>query len=136
MGVNRLLAGADPILTAYADRRISPRAAQKRFDRLERRFASYAVAIAAVSSAPRSLRALQRSYAHTYVLEDTYLSALDAALPERSFDALPRTQNAQREAIVAWRVGVEAAARRFGIRLPADLRAAGRGEIAPSPAGS
>jgi hypothetical protein len=70
------------------------------------------------------------------VLEDAYLSALAAALPERRFDDLPHTQNRQRAAIVGWRIQLEVLAQRLGVRLPADLQAAGRGEIAPSPSGS
>jgi hypothetical protein len=134
--VNRLLDRADPILSAYGEDRIGTRAAQRRFDALERRFAAYAVRIAALRSAPAPLRGLQRSYAHTYVLEDAYLSALAAALPGREFADLPDTQNRQRAAIVAWRIGLEALANRLGVSLPADLQAAGRGEIAPSPSGS
>lgn len=131
--VNRLLGRADPILSAYGEDRLGARAAQRRIDALERRFAAYAVRVAEVRSAPPPLRALQRSYAHTYVLEDAYLSALAAALPERSFADLPDTQSRQRAAIVAWRIGLEAFADRLGTHLPADLQAAGRGEIAPSP---
>jgi hypothetical protein len=105
-------------------------------ERLERRFAVYAVRIAEVGRVPAALRSAHRAYAHTYVLEDAYLSALAAALPEREFDRLPDTQNRQRGAIVAWRIRLEVLAGRLGVRLPADLQAAGRGEIAPSPAGS
>lgn len=133
--VNHLLDGADPVLSAYAERRLGAHPAQRRIDALERSFAADAVRIAEVR-APASLRALQRSYAHTYVLEDAYLSALAAALPQRSFDELPNTQSRQRAAITGWRIGLEAEAERLGARLPADLQAAGRGEIAPSPSGS
>jgi hypothetical protein len=69
------------------------------------------------------------------VLEDAYLRALVAALPRRDFGSLPRTQDAQRAAIVAWRHRLEAVAERIGVRLPADIQIAGRGEIAPSPFG-
>jgi hypothetical protein len=134
--VNRLLDRADPILSAYSDHRLGAGAARRRFDALERRFAAYAVRIAALEGVPPGLRSAQDSYAHTYVLEDAYLSALAAALPERRFDDLPDTQNEQRAAIVAWRVQLEVLAERLGVRLPADLQAAGRGEIAPSPSGS
>lgn len=136
LGVNRLLEGADPILSAYREHRLGPRAAKRRFDRLERRFADYAVRIAALREAPVGLRSAQRSYAHTYVLEDAYLSALAAALPEGEFDRLPETQSRQRAAIIAWRVQLEVVAARLGVRLPSDLQAAGRGEIAPVPSGS
>lgn len=134
--VNRLLDRADPILSAYGEHRLGARAAQRRIDALERRFAAYAVRIAKVHPVPAPLRSVQASYAHTYVLEGAYLSALAAALPGRKFDDLPTTQSRQRAAIVAWRIGLEGAADRLGVRLPADLQAAGRGEIAPTPFGS
>lgn len=136
LAVNHLLDGADPALAAYREHRIGARAAQRRLGQIERRFAAAAVRIAALGPVPASLRDAQRSYAHTFVLEDAYLSALVAALPERAFDELPDTQNQQRAAIVAWRVRVEVMARKVGLKLPADLQAAGRGEIAPSPSGS
>jgi hypothetical protein len=134
--VNRLLDGADPILSAYAEHRLGAGMAQRRIDSLERRFAADALRIAEVHSVPPALRSVQASYAHTYVLEDAYLSALAAALSERRFDELPDTQSRQRAAIVAWRIGLEDLADRLGVRLPADIQAAGRGEIAPSPTGS
>jgi hypothetical protein len=135
LGVNRLLDGADPILSAYSAHRITPGVARRRMSALERRFAAYAVRIAAVREVPAALRGAQRSYAHTYVLEDAYLSALAAALPGREFEDLPDTQSAQRAAIIAWRIQLEVLAARLHLTLPADLQAAGRGEIAPSPTG-
>lgn len=135
LAVNRLLDRADPILAAYCERGLGARAAGRRMGALERRFAGYATRIAALRGVPASLRAAQRAYAHTYLLEDSYLSGLSAALPERDFEELPATQSRQRAAIIAWRIRLEVAARRLGVRLPADLRAAGRGEIAPSPLG-
>ncbi len=135
LGVNRLLDGADPILSAYRDRRLGPGAAQRRMAALERRFAAYAIRIAALRGVPASLRGAQHAYAHTYVLEDSYLSALATALPERDYEGLPATQARQRAAIIGWRIRLEVVARRLGIRLPADLQLAGRGEIAPSPLG-
>jgi hypothetical protein len=134
--VNRLLDRADPTLSALRDRRLSTAVAQRRLGRLERRFAADAVKIAAVGQVPESMRSAQRAYAHTYALEDSYLSALVAAIPDRSFDELPDTQSRQRAAITAWRIQLEVQAHRLGLRLPADLQAAGRGEIAPSPTGS
>jgi hypothetical protein len=134
--VNRLLDRADPILSAYGEDRIGAGAAQGRIDKLERRFAAYAVKIAALGSVPGALRAAQESYAHTYVLEDAYLSALAAALPGREFGDLPNTQSRQRAAIIAWRIRLEVLANRLGVQLPGDLQAAGRGEIAPAPSGS
>lgn len=134
--VNRLLDRADPILSALRDHRLPATIAQRRFGGLERRFAADAVKIAAIGRVPDPLRKAQRAYAHTYVLEDSYLSALVAAIPNRSFDDLPDTQNRQRAAITAWRIQLEAQARQLGLKPPADLQAAGRGEIAPSPGGS
>ena len=58
-----------------------------------------------------------------------------SALPDRDFEALPATQSRQRAAIIAWRIRLEVVAGRLGMRLPADLEVAGRGEIAPSPLG-
>ena len=135
LAVNDLLDEADPILGAYHDHRIGTKEAQRRFGRLERRFARYAAEVAAVHPVPRSMAAAQGAYAHTYVLEDSYLSALTAALPEREFADLPHTADRQRAAIIAWRIRLEVMARRLGVRLPRDLQQAGRGEIAPSPEG-
>src|SRR2546423_11104990 len=94
--VNRLLDEADPILSGYRDHRIATKEAQSRMDALERRFARYTVQITAVHPVPTSMRAGQAAYAHTFVLEDAYLSALVNALPDRRFDDLPNTQNDQR----------------------------------------
>lgn len=135
LGVNQLLDRADPILSAYREHRIKALVAERRVGALERRFAAYATMIAALRPVPTPLRAAQRAYAHTYVLEDSYLSALAAALPERDYEDLPATQARQRAAITGWRIRLEVVARRLGIRLPADLQLAGRGEIAPSPLG-
>lgn len=134
--VNHLLDRADPTLSAYGDHRLGAAAAERRMGALERRFAAYAVKIAALQPVPAALRRAQASYAHTYVLEDAYLSALAAALPERRFGDLPDTQSRQRATIIAWRIRLEVLADRLEVRLPADLQAAGRGEIAPSPSGS
>src|SRR5207249_1549836 len=106
LAVNRLLERADPILGAYREHRIGANVAQRRFDHLERRFAAYATRIAAIR-APAELRRAASAYAHTYVLEDSYLSALAAALPQRSFDELPHTAERQRRAIIAWRIRLE-----------------------------
>jgi hypothetical protein len=136
LAVNRLLDRADPILARYSRHRLDGRAAQRRMSALESRFAAYTVEVNALRPVPAELAAAQRAYAHTYILEDAYLSALAAAIPSRSFDALPRTQDAQRAAIVAWRTQLQVVADRLGLRLPADIQVAGRGEIAPSPLGS
>ena len=136
LAVNRLLDGADPILAARAKGRIDGARAAARMGRLERRFAAYAVAIGALRAPSPRLAALNAPYAHTYVLEDAYLSALANGLAEDRLDDLPDTSAAQREAIVAWRIGLEVLARREGVSLPRDLQQAGRGEIRPSPLGA
>lgn len=136
LGVNRLLDRADPILGRYARHQLNAREAERRMKRLEDRFAAYSVRINGLRPVPAELAAAQRGYAHTYILEDAYLSALAAAIPSRGFDELPETQDAQRAAIIAWRTRLQVVAGRVGLRLPADVQFAGRGEIAPSPLGS
>lgn len=133
--VNRLLEGADPILSAYRRGRIGAAEAERRMGALERRFAGYERQIAAVRPVPAAMRATQSAYAHTYVLEDSYLRALTAALPARDYSHLPHTANAQRSTVAVWRRQLESVARKLGVSLPADIRIAGRGEIAPSPVG-
>jgi hypothetical protein len=136
LAVNRLLKGADPILSAYRDSRISPRRASLRMGALERRFVAYTVDMAAIAPATAQLRAVNAPYAHTYILEDSYLSALTTGLAERNLNGLPDTQSQQRAAIIQWRTGLTVLARSVALNLPGDLQAAGRGEIAPSPKGS
>jgi hypothetical protein len=136
LGVNRLLEGADPILAAFRDRSIRPAEAARRMAALERTFAAATVAIAAIRPATPALGALHDQYASTYVLEDSYLSALTQGLAHADFAGLPDTQSAQRAAIIRWRTGLEVLAQQLHAPLPADLQQAGRGEIAPSPEGS
>jgi len=136
LAVNSLLGRADPILDANHDRRISPAQAGARMGALERRFAAYTVDVAAITPATPALRALQGEYAHTYILEDAYLSALASGLAEGELADLPDTQAQQRAAIIQWRTGLTVLARQDHAALPADLQQAGRGEIAPSPDGS
>jgi hypothetical protein len=136
LGVNALLGGADPILEGYRSGRLSPARAGARMDTLERRFAAATVDVAGVVPTDPALRPLAAEYAHTYVLEDAYLSALASGLAERNLDQLPDTQAAQRAAIIDWRTGLTVLARAEHVALPADLQQAGRGEIAPSPGGS
>jgi hypothetical protein len=136
LAVNRLLNGADPILSGYHDGRISPQRAALRMGTLERQFAAYTVDMAAIQPATAALRSVNAPYAHTYILEDSYLSALTVGLAERDLDNLPDTQSDQRAAIIQWRTGLTVLARRAALDLPADLQVAGRGEIAPSPDGS
>jgi hypothetical protein len=135
LGINRLLDRADPTLEGYRDGNLSTKQAQRGIGRIEHGAATYAVRIAAVDDVPDEMRAANDAYAHTFVLQDTYLSALAAALPTRAFDELPHFQNEQRAAIIAWRTRLEALAERWGAKLPADLQVAGRGEISPSPTG-
>jgi hypothetical protein len=134
--VNKLLEGADPILEAFHDRRITPEQAARRMGQLEQRFAAYAVDIAAVNPPTAQLRAVNAPYADTYVFEDAYLSALVAGLADGSLSDLPNTQAAQRAAIIRWRIDLTVLARAADAPLPADLQQAGRGEIAPSPNGN
>jgi hypothetical protein len=136
LAVNRLLNGADPILSANHEKTITPQQAATRMGALERRFAGYTVNVAAITPTTPQLRSLHAIYAHTFILEDSYLSALVIGLAEGDTDDLPNTQSEQRAAIIQWRTGLEVLARRAGFKLPADLQVAGRGEIAPSPDGS
>jgi hypothetical protein len=135
LGINELLDRADPILEGYADGELSVTEARRRLGRLERGVAAYAVRIAEVEDVPEELRSAHDAYAHTFVLQDTYLSALVAALRERDFEELPNFQNEQRAAIIAWRTRLQVLADRWEARLPANLQVAGRGEISPSPTG-
>jgi hypothetical protein len=135
LGINELLDKADPILEGYRDGDLNAKQAQRGIDRIEHGAARYAVEIAAVQDVPDEMRAAQDAYAHTFVLQDTYLSALAATLPTRAFDELPHFQNEQRAAIIAWRTRLQVLADRWGAGLPANLQVAGRGEISPSPAG-
>jgi hypothetical protein len=136
LGVNKLLNGADPILGAYREHRLTAARAASRMDALERRFAAYTVDVAAIRPSLPALRALHAEYAHTYIQEDAYLSALVSGLEQGDLGGLPDTQAAQRAAIIDWRTGLTVLARDAGVALPADLQQAGRGEIAPSPGGS
>ncbi|HEX4466352.1 MAG TPA: hypothetical protein VH025_04135 [Solirubrobacteraceae bacterium] len=136
LAVNRLLEAADPILSAYHDGHIDGARAATRMDALERRFAADSTDIAAIRPRTATLRSLHAVYAHTYVFEDAYLSALVVGLREHDLDDLPDTQDAQRAAIIQWRIGLEVAAREAGVKLPVDIQVAGRGEIAPAPSGS
>jgi hypothetical protein len=135
LGINELLDRADPILEGYRDGDLAVAQARRRLGRIERGAAGYAVRIAALEPVPDELRAAHDAYAHTFVLQDTYLSALVAALRERDFEDLPHFQNEQRAAIIAWRTRLQILAERWGATLPANLQIAGRGEISPSPTG-
>jgi hypothetical protein len=133
LGVNRLLEGADAILDAYRDHRLTGQQASDAMGRLEQRFAASTVQIDALTPSDPTLARINAPYAHTYILEDSYLSALVAALPDGDFSALPDTQNDQRAAIIEWRVRLEVLAHQTHVHLPGNLQQAGRGEIAPEP---
>jgi hypothetical protein len=135
LGINELLDRADPILEGYRDGELTAAGAERRMGRLERGVAAYAVRIASLEHVPDEMHTAHDAYAHTFVLQDTYLSALVATLKSRRFDELPHFQNAQRAAIIAWRTRLEVLADRWGASLPANLQVAGRGEISPSPTG-
>jgi hypothetical protein len=134
--VNQLLDQADPILDAYHDHRITPAVASARMGAMEQQFAALTVEMDTIAPASPALARINAPYAHTYVLEDTYLAALASGLADHDVDDLPNTQNQQREAIIAWRTALQVAAARVGYVLPADIQQAGRGEIAPGVNGS
>jgi hypothetical protein len=134
--VNALLGGADAILDPYHDHRISPAVAATRFGNLERQFAIYARQMQEITPPDATLARINTPYAQTYFFEDSYLATLASDLHEGDFDNLPNTQDAQRLAIIRWRIALEVLADRLHVTLPADLQQAGRGEIAPSIEGS
>jgi hypothetical protein len=133
LSVNDLLEGADPILEAYRSHEITPDEASRRMGDLEAQFAIQLTNVEAIAPPQPTLEMIHGPYAHTYLLEDSYLSALTASLPHGDFEGLPDTQNEQRQAIIEWRTQLEVLARQTGAVLPDDLQQAGRGEIAPSP---
>jgi hypothetical protein len=134
--VNALLNGADPILDAYHDHRITPAQASQRMGALEATFAGYTLKMQQIDPSNSRLRAINAPYAQTYFYEDSYLATLASDLAEGDFDNLPNTQAAQRLAIIIWRTKLELIAAQSGVTLPPDLQQAGRGEIAPAPDGS
>jgi len=133
--VNSLLNGADPILEAYHDHRITPAQASARMGALEQTFARYTLQMQEIEPSSSQLKAINAPYAQTYFYEDSYLATMASDLSEGDFDNLPDTQDAQRLAIVIWRTKLEAIAARSGVTLSADIQQAGRGEIAPGPPG-
>lgn len=134
--VNSLLEAADPILDAYHHHTISPDTASNRFGDLERRFAVYAREMQEITPPDGTLARINTPYAQTYFFEDSYLATLASDLSEGDFDNLPNTQDAQRLAIIRWRIALEVEADRLHVTLPANLQRAGRGEIAPAVTGS
>jgi hypothetical protein len=132
LGVNHLLEGADPVLDQYRAHHLTGQQTAAAMSDLERAFAAYALDVNALQLANPTLASINAAYAHTYILEDSYLSALVAALPDGQFAALPNTQSDQRAAIIEWRIQLEVMGRNTRVVLPADLQQAGRGEIAPA----
>jgi len=133
--VNQLLNNADPILEGYRNKKLGGAQASAAMSVLEQTFAAYTVQINALEPADPTLRSINAPYAHTFILEDSYLNALVTGLLGGQLSNLPDTQNDQRIAIIEWRVQLEILAQRLHLSLPADLQQAGRGEIAPSVSG-
>ncbi|MGD0193429.1 MAG: hypothetical protein ABSC35_01040 [Candidatus Dormibacteria bacterium] len=135
LGVNALLEGADPIIDGFREHTLTDAQAAAKMGALEATFADYTVDMAAIQPPDPSLAAINAPYAHTFILEDSYLNALVNGMSEDDVDDLPDTQSDQRAAIIEWRVQLEVLGRKLGVALPADLQQAGRGEIAPSVSG-
>jgi hypothetical protein len=134
--VNHLLDQADPILDAYREHRITPAVAAERIGGLEEEFAALTVKMDTIAPASPALARINAPYAHTYVLEDSYLATLASDLGDGDVKNLPDTQGQQRLAIIEWRTALEVAAARAHYTLPPDIQQAGRGEIAPGLTGS
>ncbi len=135
LGVNALLQGADPIIDGFREHTLTDAQASAKMGTLEESFANYTVEMAEVQPADPALASINAPYAHTFILEDSYLNALVNGMAEDDVDDLPDTQSDQRAAIIEWRVQLEVLGKRLGVALPADLQQAGRGEIAPSVSG-
>ncbi len=134
--VNRLLATADPILDAYHDKTITGAVASSRMTTLEEHFAGYLVQLYDVTPANPALAKINAPYLHVYFQGDNYLSVLADDLNDGDFDNLPDTANQERLALIEWRTELQSLALKTGVKLPADIGDAGRGEIVPSPDGS
>jgi hypothetical protein len=135
LGVNTLLQGADPIIEGFQKHTLTDAQAAASMGSLEQAFANYTVDINALGPSDPALAAINSPYAHTFILEDSYLNALVTGMAQDNVTRLPDTQSDQRAAIIEWRVQLEVLARELGITLPPDLQQAGRGEIAPSVSG-
>jgi hypothetical protein len=133
--VNMLLQGADPIIEGFQKHTLTDALAAARMGALEQTFANDTVDINALQPSDRTLAAIHTPYAHTFILEDSYLNALVNGMAGDNVANLPNTQADQRAAIIEWRVQLEVLARQLGVTLPTDLQQAGRGEIAPSVSG-
>lgn len=136
LAVNQLLNDADPVLEGYQSKKLTGAQASARMGALEQTFAMYTLDINALEPADPVLRSINAPYAHTFILEDSYLNALVNGLAGGELSNLPNTQNDQRSAIIEWRVQLEILGQRLHVALPADLQQAGRGEIAPQVSGS
>ncbi len=135
LGVNTLLNGADPIISGWKAHKLTDAQASAQMGTLEEAFAGFTVDMAALHPTDPTLASINAPYAHTFILEDSYLNALVNGLGEDNFSQLPNTQADQRASIIEWRVQLEVLARTLRITLPTDLQQAGRGEIAPSVTG-
>jgi hypothetical protein len=136
LAVNQLLNNADPVLEGYRTKKLTGAQASARMGGLEQTFATYTVEVNALEPVDPTLRSINAPYAHTFILEDSYLNALVNGLAGGELSNLPNTQNDQRAAIIEWRVQLEILGQRLHVALPADLQQAGRGEIAPQVSGS
>jgi hypothetical protein len=135
LAVNALLRGADPIIEGFQKHTLTDAQAAAKMGALERSFAKDTVDINALQPTDRTLAAINAPYAHTFILEDSYLNALVSGMAQDDVSNLPNTQADQRAAIIEWRVQLEVLARQLDVTLPTDLQEAGRGEIAPSVSG-
>jgi hypothetical protein len=135
LAVNALLQDADPIIDGFREHTLTDAQAATKMGALEETFAAYTLEIAEVQPSDPALAAINGPYAHTFILEDSYLDALVNGMAEDDVDDLPDTQSDQRAAIIEWRVQLEVLGRKLGVALPPDLQQAGRGEIAPSVSG-
>jgi hypothetical protein len=136
LGVNALLQDADPIIDGFREHTLTDAQAATKMGVLEATFANDTLEMAEVQPSDPALAAINGPYAHTFILEDSYLNALVNGMAEDDVDDLPDTQSDQRAAIIEWRVQLEVLGKRLGVALPADLQQAGRGEIAPSISGN
>ena len=134
--VNAMLEGTDPIIEAFNDHQVTPAQASLEMNNLEERFAGYVLAMQEIRPSNKALTRANKPYAYAYYLEDNYLSTLASDLNEGDFENLPNTQDQQRLDIIVWRTQMELLAKSDGVKLPADIQQAGRGEIAPSLSGS
>jgi hypothetical protein len=134
--VNQLLGTADPILDAFHDKAITGAVASARMTALEEHFAGYLVQMYNVAPANPTLARINAPYAHVYFEGDNYLSVLADDLNDGDFDNLPNTANQERLGLIEWRTELQSLAGKAGVKLPADIQNAGRGEIVPSPDGS